>query len=240
MFPFTCRLSKWCGVNTRLVKSSDININTNKTSQLSYSLSLSKIRYFSTNEGNNSTNKLVINSSTESIIFDNGQAVLMLPLLKAFLELEDDTNQGVKFTESDFKEYFPVSKKFHISLLNIMCNLECDFYKFEGYFYINDMKNVLNGLSLVYTIDPFNKDCLNLLWDTIGYTKFSIILENLKEKKPDDISRIYSEMCYLITERLKEILENEVSKSTSDLNKDTLLIITKSSKKEYDEGVDGT
>jgi hypothetical protein len=77
--PFTCL---W-GVNARLDKSSAISINTNKiSSQLSSFLSLTKVRYFSASI---SSNKLIINSRPEHVIFENGKSVLMLPSLSPYL-----------------------------------------------------------------------------------------------------------------------------------------------------------
>jgi hypothetical protein len=232
------------------IKSKSSAFSWNKSSPLYSSLSLTKVRYFSMNEGNNSA--LVINSRPEQVVFENGKAVLMLPPLKAFVWLIENSNKDGKITNPgldkfilEFKDgkpkdtfldkYIGAFKDFHLSLLKVLHNLDGGFYKFEFYLYVSDTGQ--NSLLRVYTFDPFDKDSLNLLFGNYGYTKFGVIIEYLNEKM-DNRLIIHNNTCYLITECLREILENEESKITIDLNKDTLLVITESSKQEYDENVE--
>ena len=82
---------------------------------------------------------MVINSKPEQVVFENGKAVLMLPTLKPFLWLIENSTKDGKITQPDFEKHIWKFKDFHSSLLKVFNNLECGFYRFEWYFYIYDL-----------------------------------------------------------------------------------------------------
>jgi len=117
-----------------------------------------------------------------------------------------------------------------------MKNLEDGYYIIEFYFYLEDELNVHNTVTVVYTYDFFNKKCLNQVMGNFGYApeaspeahNFSFFLEYFSEKNRRENCVM---IIILMTERLRVILEN---KSAINFNKDTLVVITKSSKEGYE------
>jgi len=201
-------------------------------SSLFYS-SKSNRTFSSANARKMDTNKLVINSKPEKVVFSNGKTVLMFPPLKPFLGLIENSTKDGKIICSNFKVYLEKFKYFHLALSNVLLNLESGYYNFEFYFYVNSLNSTDNVLIKVYTLDPFNKDCFNLVMGSYGYTDFVSIKICLSDE--EDRKLIQTKLSYLIGERLREILENELSKSIIDLNKDTLVVISKTSKNNENE-----
>lgn len=111
-----------------------------------------------------------------------------------------------------------------------MKNLEDGYYIIEFYFYLEDELNVHNTVTVVYTYDFFNKKCLNQVMGNFGYSNFSFFLEYFSEKNRRENCVM---IIILMTERLRVILENK-NKSAINFNKDTLVVITKSSKEGYE------
>ena len=219
------------------------------------------VRSFSTNGGDTSRNKLVINSTPEQVVFENGKAVLMLPPLKPFFknrikeeeiskydldkflqefkagnishfdwkkflqELEDGNN-------TDLKDYLLEFENFYLSLLKVFYNLKQGFYILDFYYYISYPQNV-NVISPVYINDPFAKDSFNFVMGSYGYTSFVHFSENLNGFMEN---RFVNDFIFiLLLERLRDIQKNESLKNVIDMNKDTLLVITKTSEYVSDE-----
>jgi len=93
-------------------------------------LKVAKVRSFSTNGGDTSRNKLVINSTPEQVVFENDKAVLMLPSLKPFLWLIEHYTKEPK-TLPDFEKYEGKFYDFCFYLLYVLHGLECGYYKFD-------------------------------------------------------------------------------------------------------------
>jgi len=202
-----------------------------------------KVRSFSTNgslRGGNTLNKLVINSSIEYVVFENGKAVLMLPPLKPFLLLVENSEKkkGEKNTILDYDKYSLELEDFLSSLLKVFNGLECGYYNFDWYFYICDFNNVKESLLPLYTQDPFDKDVFNLVLGKWGYKKFLGSSKYLNgEWYSENILRAHTYMFLCIEEYLRQLQKDEPKsfESLIDFNKDTLLVITKSSEAEYNE-----
>jgi len=218
-------------------------------------------RSFSTNGANYTNNKLVINSSPEKIVFENGKAVLMLPPLKPFfknrIKEEEISKYGLdkflqefkagnishfdwkKFLQeledgnnTDLKDYLLEFENFYSSLLKVFYNLKQGFYILDFYYYISYPQNV-NVISPVYINDPFAKDSFNFVMGSYGYTSFVHFSENLNGFMEN---RFVNDFIFiLLLERLRDILKNESLKNVIDMNKDTLLVITKTSEYVSDE-----
>lgn len=62
----------------------------------------------------------------------------------------------------------------------IRLSLESGYYKFQFYIHYEDFNNVNGILKEVYTHDFFNKNLLNKLSGSFGYTEFITIVTNLE------------------------------------------------------------
>jgi DNA polymerase type B, organellar and viral len=177
---------------------------------------------------------LTINSKPENIIFKDDKAVLMFPPLKPFDWFIGNTRKDGSMIHPDINRYLLEFKDIHISLTKFIPKLEVGYYKFEWCFYIDSSgeSNIKNILIPVYTPDPFNKNCLNEVFGTYGYTIFLTTIWFFNENK-EDRELIHTNICDLITKRLRDILDDKLSKNIINLNKDTLLIISKSNKDEF-------
>lgn len=163
-------------------------------------------RYFSNNPGNNT---LVINSTIDKIVFTNGRAVLMLPPLKSCeLMVENITKEKKgKFYNRDDNMHMLLSNDISMFLHRLINSLDSGYYKFETYYYFLDLNNHRNCLSSVYTFDPYNKDCLNLIQASYGYTPFCTIVGSLKD---GDRSMYITKIFYCIIQCLNELNEDEI------------------------------
>lgn len=189
-------------------------------------------------------NKLIINSTTDNIVFTRHnnieKSVLFLPSLKPFLHLIENSSSKSDFTiysNEKFRNLLLEFKDFNLSFVQVINSLDNGYYTIEFYFYIEDLYNVHNAITEVYTLDFFDKEqkCLNKVYGSIGYTNFAYFMEYF-EDSIEFKDLYYLSANYLITKRLREILENKKSKSIINFNKDTLVVITKSSQQEYDQG----
>ena len=181
---------------------------------------------------------MVINSTPDNIVFTpenspSGKSVLFLPPLGAsspFLHfIENTTKEGDFIPDNSGRLFnFSLFNDFTSSLNKVMKNLEDGYYIIEFYFYLEDELNVHNTVTVVYTYDFFNKKCLNQVMGNFGYSNFSFFLEYFSEKNRRENCVM---IIILMTERLRVILEN---KSAINFNKDTLVVITKSSKEGYE------
>lgn len=135
------------------------------------------------------------------------------------------------------KEYLLEFKDLHISFSKFLYNLEAGYYNFEWFFYIDGGSKLNNILLEVYTHDSLDKNSLNRVMGTFGYTNFAYIIEYLTENRKDR-EDIHVKIFYSITERLRNILEDDTSRGIINFNKDTLFVITKSNKNRYDSNDD--
>jgi len=113
------------------------------------------VRYFSSTSFPFS-DKLIINSTYDNLVFDDGRCVLLMPSLMK--KGEKMRNDGVVSLESIGED-----SPFMDVLCNVVKNLHEGDYSFEFYFYIVGCdSSVSYGIVKdVYTFDPFDKNCLN-------------------------------------------------------------------------------
>ena len=205
------------------------NFKTNRSFSTTFS---SNSKFFNNYFGLDYTGeKLVINSTPNEVVFENDKAVLMLPPLKSYkLVIKNITEKGLIVNSHHFDNMIK-SKDFVVPLLKMIDNLNCGFYKFDIYYFSN-LNNDRNCLQMVYTFDLHNKNCLHLIPGSYGYTVLCTSFGYLNDNK--DRSIFFAKILYSISNRLKEFFENDILNSTMDLNKDTLLVITKLNKDEHD------
>ena len=174
--------------------------------------------------------KLFINSTPNEVVFENDKAVLMLPPLKYYkLVFKNITEKGLIVNSHHINNLIK-SKDFVVPLLKIIDNLNCGFYKFNIYYFSN-LNNYRNCLQMVYTFDLYNKNCLHLIPGSYGYT---VLCTSFYLNDNKDRNIFFGRILSSISNGLKEFFENDILNSTMDLNKDTLLVITKLNKDEHD------
>lgn len=164
---------------------------------------------------------LIINSKADHIVF-KGKAVLMLPPLKPFIWLIDNSlEDGTVIDGKNKQDRFVLEFKDIISSwLKINHKLEMGYYKFLWCFYIDSRLNINNVLISVYTPLPFNNNCLNLVKGNYGYTIFLTTIGFFNVSKHDQ-DLAYISMFSLITRRLRDILDHKLSKSIINLRTST-------------------
>ena len=81
-------------------------------------------RSFSTNGANYTNNKLVINSSPEKIVFENGKAVLMLPPWKPFFKNRIKEEEISKYGLDKFLQEFKAGNISHFDWKKFLQELE--------------------------------------------------------------------------------------------------------------------
>jgi len=196
--------------------------------------------------------KLTINCKPESLSFTEGKAVLMLPPLKPFLRLiEDDQNEifsrevnkavkNVKFMHEAIgiamEKYLSRFYEDFYKVVKQLDKVEQGFYVIELYYYLSGCLTKHESLCPVYNFDPFDKMSLNLLIGNYGYTIFKNIPLTLPDEIEEDILLLHVNLLSGIVSRLHELLNNpELKKDSFDFNKDTLVVIFKTTKEAYEE-----
>nr|ABR20837.1 DNA polymerase [Fusarium proliferatum] len=218
--------------NSILSESSKISYNSlpsalinHKTNKRNYS-TFSNRRLFSISTLRpNIKKELFVNSDINNVIFKeydkyNHKAVLFLPTLLPFMHLISAINKNNNIND-DYSLLINF-KDFYLSFTNTFKQLELGKYSFEYYFYIKTLEDYC--LTECYTQDFLDTNCLNSIMGSRGYCTFLNILDTFD---PNELENIYSVHSTGITNRLKEILEIDKSVAEIDLNRETLLVITK-------------
>ena len=174
--------------------------------------------------------KLVINSTSKNVVFnENGQVILMFTPLKAYEELYMIREKGkIKVTTIRTKIHEIVT-----SLSKLIDNLESGYYRFEFYLYVSYLDVSDKVVLWVYIFDPFNKDCLLRVSGSYGCTINHIMHINLND---NGFKKIVSfDILASLPKYLTRAFEMDAHKKILYLNKETLLVITKLNKDEYDK-----
>ena len=188
------------------------------------SSSVAAARYFSSTS---LPNKLFINSTCDSLNFDNGKSVLIMPFLSLcnipVVMGNDDSSSNVVIFEVHRDTFTKQLKK-------VIDNLRDGQYSFEFYFYTNTFGKIYDDF---YILDPMFKNYLIRVNNSYGYrslVKKKVILNNTNRIPPflsimrDLIGCLNYRCSYPDYKELYDI----------NFNKDVVLVINKTMNIGYD------
>lgn len=164
----------------------------------------------------------------------------MIPPLKPFKWLSDEINNKVgsrkcQYDDDFYKNYLINFRDIYTSFGNILYNLEPGYYNIKLFWYLEWQFKLHNSLFQVYTQDPYNKNCFNLLLGSFGYSLLASPIEYLNGNNQKYTEELIQVLLAGITAHLGMMINRERYRGIINLKKDTLMVITKSNKYKFDD-----
>lgn len=181
------------------------------------------------------SNKILINSTENNIVFskyvgDVYISALFIPPLMPFLKIISSVTTDSRIIRPDvnIQELQDAFIEYNACFLTLLKNLEEGYYIINFFVFIDDSFG--NIVTDTFSYDIHDKNYLVRQVSSSGYTSIRKHIEYIDSNTYFH----YSLITGIITNRLNELLKDKELGSIVDLNKKTLLIITKSNKEEYD------